>query len=231
MSVPYHDLLAKVSVITNSLVGTDPVELQTTYSTRPLTDELFDSSIFPMAAIVDAIINAEEKLAEAIGFSADRALRAYLRSETAALASGADLPSADVSGNPITGSFGSVLDGEDQTIVLTRMPVALVRNRLLSAGIYLAPAYYYALASGQILHTRSTVVLECCVYNATTQTAACNFNEDMLLPDTMAEAIINGALALLIRDDEFRDQATVFAGYFAAELAAIPKATMEQQAV
>ena len=231
MSYTYHDIAAAVGLRVNALVGTDLVELQVTYSQRPLTDEVFDSSIYPFGAVRDAILNAEQKLAEAIAFSADRTLRAYLRSETAALTSGADLPSLDSASDPIIGNFGAVLDGSDQTKVLTRMPVAVVRNRLLAPGIYLVPAYQYALASGQIIHTRTTVILECCVYNAATQANLFDADEDILLPDTLAEAYINGALAMLVRDDENTQQASIFAGYFAAELAAIPKAAMEQQAI
>lgn len=227
----YHDIMASVAIRINALDGTDAAELQITYSARPLTNEMFQSSIFPFNAIRDAILNAEQKLAETIAFSADRTLRAYLKSQTSALASGADLPSANTAGDPIIGNFGACLDGTDTTKILTRMPVAVVRNRLLSSAVFLAPVYYYALAGNRLLHTRSTAILECCVYNAETQTTDFNRNDDILLPDSLAEAYINGGLAMLVRDDEFVQQAGQFAGYFATELANIPKAPMEQTAV
>lgn len=227
MSLTYHDLCALTALRVNALVGTDPVELQVTYSTRPLIDELFDSSIVPFNAIRDCLIEAEGKLARAIGLSADRSLRSYLRAITAALASGAALPPT-ASSKPIVGSFGAVFDQDG--VVMTRQPVALVRNRLLSPALYLAPAYYYALDGSTILHTQTTVTMECCAYSAGDQTAAFDRNDPILLPDALAEAYVNGAGALLCRDDEFLQQGQLFGQYFATTLAAIPPATMEQQA-
>lgn len=176
-------------------------------------------------------MNAEQKLAEAIGFSADRTLRAYLRSETAALASGADLPSTDASSNPIIGNFGAVMDADAPTRMLTRMPVPLIQNRLLAPNLYLVPVYQYALDSGQILHTRTTVTIECCVYNAATQTTAFDNDGPILLPDSLVEAYITGALAMLVRDDEFLAQSTQYGTFFATELANIPRGAMEAQAI
>jgi hypothetical protein len=82
-----HILLRGAAVRTNALLGTDAVALQTTYSTLPLTDAVFISSIFPMTAYIDALVQSQGQLSRAIALSADRTARAYLRSETAALAS------------------------------------------------------------------------------------------------------------------------------------------------
>lgn len=79
MSLSYHDILAAVSVRCNALDGTDPADLQVTYSSRPLIDEVFQSSIFPLNAIRDAIIATEGKIAEAVAQSNNRTLRSYLR--------------------------------------------------------------------------------------------------------------------------------------------------------
>lgn len=233
----YHDLLAAVALRINALgdggtlwPATDAAQLQVVYTQRPLTNEMFGSSIFSFNSQRDAILNAEQKLAEAIALSGDRSLRAYILSETAALGTGDELPSVGTNSKQIIGNFGAVLDGEDGT-VLTRQPIALVRNRLLTTGVFLVPAYYYALASGRIIHTREEVVIECCIYDHAAQVLAFDSNEAILLPDTLAEACINGALAMLVRDDEFVQQAALFAGYFAAALATIPRATMEAQAV
>ncbi len=224
----YHDLLARVAIRVNALVGTDPVELQVTYETRPLTDELFDSSIFSFNAIRDSLIDCEGKMAQAIALSSNRTLRAHLRALSDPLASGAALPTQATS-RPIIGNFGAVLDTTDST-TCTPQPVALVRNRLLAPLLYLAPAYYFALDGATLLHTRTTVNLECCVYDAADQTDAFNANEVILLPDSLAEAYVNGSIALLVRDDEFMAQATQAANYFTAFLSTLPPAQMEATA-
>ena len=230
MSVETHNLVADVSLRCNALIGTDPVELQIAYTTRPLTDEMFGSSIFPMGAIIAACIYAEQKIAEAIAFSSNRTLRAYLRAFSGPLTSGSGFTGIDNAGNPTVGNFGAVLDGADTTKVCTRKPVAFVQNILNAPAIYLVPLYYYALDGATILHTRSTVVMECCVYNAVTQTAKYTFNQNMLFPDWLAEAIVCGAVAFLVRDDEFNEQAARYAGYFTTTLANIPNMVGEEMA-
>lgn len=229
--MPYesHNLLAAASLRVNALAGVDPVELQTAYTTRPLTDANFNSSIFPMGSIIDSLVQAQGKLAQAIGLSGDRVLRAYLRGTSAALSSGDDLPSTDSTGAPFIGNFGSAVDGSDGT-ALTRMPVAVVRNRLLAPLLYLAPAYQFALTPDQILHTRTTAILDGCVWDADAQTAIYNNNENFTLADSLIEAVICGAVAMMVRDDEFNEQAARFAAYFATTLASIPPAMIEAQA-
>lgn len=229
MSYPTHDLIAACAVRTNALVGTAAAALQTAYTTRPLTTSEFDSSIFPFTAYIDSLVQAQGKLAEAIAKSGDRVHRAYLLSETAALSSGADLPSVDSAGAPIIGNFGGAKDGTSG-ITLTRMPVATVRNRLLGTNIFLAPAYQFALTPSQILHTRTTAILDCCVWNAAAQTTIYTSNGSFTLADSLVEAVICGACAMLMRDDEFTDQATRWAGYFATTLASFPPAIMESEA-
>lgn len=230
MSVPTHNLIADVAVRINALDGTDPVALQTVYTTRPLTDDLFDSSIFPMGAIIAACVYAEQKIAEAIGLSTNRTLRAYLRAFSGPLTSGSGFQGVDNVGNPVVGNFGAVLDGSDTTQALTRKPVAFVQNILRSPANYLVQLYYYGLDGATIVHTRDTVVMECCIYNAVNQTEKYNFNEDMLYPDWLAEAIVCGAVAMLVRDDEFNEQASRYAAYFATTLANIPNMVGEEMA-
>ena len=108
--------------------ATDPVELQQVYSQRPLTDEVFGSSIFPFNAVRDAIIEAEGKMASAIARSADKSLRASLKAFTNPLATGADLPSLDINGVPIIGNFGACYDAADNTIMLTRNSPPTIRT-------------------------------------------------------------------------------------------------------
>lgn len=226
----YHDLLAATAIRTNSLIGTTPVAMQIAYSTRPLTDEMFDGSIVPMNAIRDAIIECEGKLANTIALSSNRTLRAYLQSFTNTLTSGDFLPDADINGTPIIGNFGACYDASNNSQMLTRKSVPYVQTILQSPLNYLVPLYHYALDVNRIIHTTALAFLECCVYSAEEQTRQFDANEALLLPDSLAEVYINGAMALLIRDDEWLTQATQYANYFSAFLATLPPAVTEQQA-
>lgn len=227
----YHDLMSAVAIRISALDGSDAPALQETYSTRPLTNALFQSTIFPFNAIRDAIIEAEGKLCQAIGKSTDRVLRSYIGSQTVGLASGDELPTLDENGVNIIGDFGAVIDSEDATLLCTRMPLKVVERRNLAPSLWLLDGAMYAMDGTRIIHSQESVVLECCVYDGATQTTAFDQDSTILLPDTLAEAYINGALAMLMRDDEFVAQATQFANYFSVALAAIPAGQMEAQPV
>ena len=104
MSWSYHDLLAEVAVRINALGNPDiaewnatsPAGLQSVYMQRPLTDEMFGSSIFPMNSLRSAIIEAEGNLATAIAFSNNASQRAFISSVTHALSSGDLVPTTDI---------------------------------------------------------------------------------------------------------------------------------------
>lgn len=213
----------------NALDGSDPAALQETYTARPLTNAMFQSTIFPMNAIRDAILNAEQKLCQAIGKSADRVLRSYIGSQTVAIASGEELPTLDENGVNIIGDFGAVIDADNPKILCTRMPLPVVRRRNQAPSIWLLDGAMYALDGTRIIHTQENVIMECCIYDGETQATAFDGDETILLPDTWAEAYINGGMAMLMRDDEFTGQAGQFATYFTTALAAIPPAVMEGQ--
>lgn len=231
MPLTYHDICAAVAISVNALAGTDPVELQVVYSQRPLTDEVFDSSIFPFNAIRDRIIETEGNIAQRVGKSADRVLRSYIGSQTVALASGEELPTLDENGVNIIGSFGACIDADNPVITCTPQPVPVVRRRNLAPSLYLLQGAMFALDGTRIIHSQENVILECCIYDGATQTAAFDAMETILFPDTLAADYISGALSLLVRDDEFVQQAGQYGQVYLATLATLPAGTMEAQPV
>lgn len=221
-TVTYHDLLAAVALRVNALDGTDSADLQVTYSTRPLIDELFQSSIFPMNAIRDTILNAEQRLAVAIADTGNHPWRSVLGgpSETAPLANGDNMPAVDVNGKSIIGIYGNVLDGDNPLLVCTEpdsQPLEVIRRYTLLPSLYLIPLYNYTMDGNGIFHTRTTVTVQVCVYDYADQVAAFNADNTMLLPDALAPALIAGGVAGLVRDDEFMQQAQLYAQIFSSE--------------
>jgi hypothetical protein len=83
------------------------------------------------------------------------------------------------------------------------------------------PLYNYTMDGNGIFHTRTTVTVQVCVYDYADQVAAFDANDTMLLPDALAPALIAGGMAGLVRDDEFVQQAQLYAAYFNATEAAI----------
>lgn len=220
MSVPYHDILAAVALRTNALIGAKAGPLETTYNTRPLTVANFQSSIFPFSDYRTVILGAVQKLSQSIAEVREHPWRAILTSTTAALASGALQPATDNAGKSIIGVYGSIFDASDSH-VLSEQPDEVIRRRLLTPALWKIPVYQYGLTGDSIVHTRTTVKIEVCVWDYASQVVLFNANSAMLLPDVLTEAVICGAIALLVRDDEFTAQAGIYAEYFATTLTAI----------
>jgi len=211
----YHDLLAAVALTVNALEGTDPVALQTVYAKRPLTDEDFDSSIVPMNAIRDRILNAEQRLVLSIANSDDPFWRAEIGSVTDTILNGALVPDSDINGDTIVGAYGAVLDAQDQTQICSKMDIELLRNRQNASSLWIMQQYNYAFIGDKVIHTRPNgVVVQVCVYDFNAQTAAFDADDPILLPDALVPAYIAGGVAGLVRDDEFMEQAQLYAQYF-----------------
>lgn len=215
-SATYHSIAAAVGLRCNALSGTDPVELQQVYSQRPLTDEMFDSSIFPFGAIRDTILNAEQRLVLSIANSDDPFWRAEIGSKTDPLANGDVVPDLDENGVTIVGAYGAVLDSADQTKVCSKMDVELLRMRDLAPNLWVMPQYNYTFVGDVVLHTRPLVVVQVCVYDFLAQQNAFDADDTILLPDALVPAYIAGAMAGLVRDDEFIQQSSLYAQYFAS---------------
>lgn len=210
----YHDCAAAIALRVNALVGTDPVELQQTYTARPLTDELFDSSIFPFGAVRDTLLNAEQRLVLSIANSDDPFWRAEIGSKTDPILNGGVVPDADENGVTIVGAYGAVLDSEDQTKVCSKMDVELLRMRDLAPNLWIMEQYNYAFIGDVVLHTRPSVVVQVCIYDFLAQQNAFDADMPILLPDALVPAYIAGGVAGLVRDDEFMQQAGLYAQYF-----------------
>lgn len=222
MSTAYDVITRQVALRINAFSNAaKPSDLQTAYVTTPLTPTVVgESSIFPFAAIQDAVIDAEAKLAEAIADVRDHPWRRVMAGRTASLATNAAIPVVDNAGKSIIGVYGAVVDGSDGQ-QLSEQPTETLRRRLLTPALWKIPVYQYSLSGDSIVHTRTTAYIEVCVWDYTTRQAAIVANGNILLPDVLAEAIICGAIALLVRDDEFTAQAEVYATYFTTALAAI----------
>src|SRR3954465_7795670 len=109
MTVPYQKVLAEVGLRINAIYGPISTTLETNYAKATQSASDYVSAIFPKTSIQDAIINAEENLVAAVSTTGGHPYRAYISSYTAALASGAVVPSTDASSVPVVGVYGSVV--------------------------------------------------------------------------------------------------------------------------
>lgn len=198
MAVTYNFVLRQIALGARMLRGDSTPGLQTSYEDTTLNQwDLIPDGKYPLDSLIDAMLDAEGALANAIADTGGHPWRSYLLAYTSPLTSGDVMPSTDADGNPIIGIYGSVYDGDDASIVCTEQPTEVIRRRLLTSSYWVIPVYYYAMDGNGIIHTRTTVVVQVCFYNRATQLTAVQANNDMLLPDSLVAAIVNGALAML----------------------------------
>lgn len=222
MATPWHDVLASTGLRISALTGTLGPALETAFNVRPLTTTQFQSTVFPFTAVKYALINAEQKLAHAIANTSGHPWRASLAGVTASIANEGVIPITSSAAIGIIGALGSVYDATDG-IVCTKKPLAVVRRRVRNASYFPTASniYHYNVDDRRVYHTRTNVVIDVCVYSRATQLAALTANSNMLLPDVLDEALICGAVAFMVRDDEFSGQAATYAAYFATAISMI----------
>ena len=215
MATTYSQIARQCALRVNAISGATPALMTTAYDTTPFTASEFNSSIFTYTSVKDTILNIEGRLADAIASTGDHPYRAYLISTTGALANAAVLPSLDVNSEQIIGVWGAVYDATDTTKVYRVKDIAQVMRRTENPeGRYKVTVYWYFMDDLNIYHTGTSVKIKVCVYSRDNQSTIFDANGDMLLPDTLADALVCGAVSELVRDDEFMAQAAVYRRYF-----------------
>jgi len=227
-SVPMRGIAIRAGM----LRGETPQGLETSYIATPLTEqELVFEGQYPLSLMQDCLLNAEELLVMAIANTAGSSLRDYLLTFTDVLTSGDVLPSTDANGEQIIGTWGGVFDGSVTTIPCTPQPMEVIRRWQALSSYLKSSLYYYALVGNQILHTRSSVVLQCCKYSREDQETALLANGDMLLPDVLEPALVCGALSILPSVENAQSYRSYFndvIGQITSNQAVTPTALMKQ---
>ena len=216
----YHDIIAGVGLRIDALVGAQAATLQTTYTTRPLTSADFQSTIVPFAAVKNGIQYAESKLCNAIAETGDHPWQANIISRTASLVNGDSIPAVDRNSVKIIGIYGAVRDVTDPTRACFPKSIAQI-ERWLNNSFWVVQPYYFKMDGNRIYTTADSVTIDVCVYDADAQATAIDDDDDILLPGTLEEAYVCGALAYCLRDNEFITQSQAFKNYFDATIAEI----------
>lgn len=216
MSVPYQKLVGEIGLRLNAIVGALPADLENTYIKTTLTQADFKSGDWPLSFVQDLVILAEAKYAGIISFTDRKSLRKPLISQTAAIASGGAFPATNTAGVQIIGVPGAIKDSSDGT-TLTEKPLALVR-RLIAETWRVYPLYHFAFDGDRLEHTRTMVVADVCTYNSSTQRTAVQAAGNMLLADSLEEALICEGVSMAFRDDNFPTQAKQYRDYSNEEI-------------
>lgn len=215
MSLTYNTILRQVAITTNALGGTvTPATLNSVYDTVPLTEANFTvataSSIFSFNFLKDKILNSQESLFMALASTATNPLRRFIESQTAALAYG-DQITENAAGEPVVGAYGAVRDAVNfQPLALNELEDVQLRA-LNPNSMFKLAAYQYAIVGDRIFHTRANVIVDVCGYERP-DTDSLDLTTNILLPDILGPAMVQGAIGECFRDDEYMEQAATARG-------------------
>lgn len=205
----YNSILRDIAVAVNALgATTTPAQLNTVFDTVPLTVTNFNvstgSSIFPFGFLKSKMLDAQEGLFYALASTASNPLRGFIESQTDSLAYG-DPILVNAAGLPVVGAYGTVKDSEnDEPCTLNELEE--IRSRHINPnGMFKLAVYEYAIFDKRIYHTRENVIVDVCAYERP-DTDSLDLESDILLPDILGPAIVQGAIAECFRDDEFMEQ-------------------------
>jgi hypothetical protein len=221
MAVPYRILLRELSIRVNAVLATTTAQMETAYTTTPLTSTQIGSPIFPYTAVVDTLFMGIGKYVNAIANS-EHPNRSYLRGLTSAVANKTALPTVTSGSIPVVGIPGNVYDSSDST-PCDRMPLREVLLRAANPGSFFKnETYWWALDGATICHTRTNVIIEVCQYSESAQRVSLAANGDWFLPDDLQASVVDESLRQAFRDDEFVLQAEKFGQLSDQTLAKFP---------
>jgi len=212
VSVSYSTILRQIAVTVNALTGALPASLQTSYATVPLTSANFQSSILPFGYLKDKMLNAQESLFLALASTATNPLRRFIESQTDPLSYG-DQVTTNADGLPVVGAYGAVRDAETGR-VLTLEEVENIQLRVINPNsMFKVKVYQYAIVGDRVYPTVDEVIVDVCAYERP-DSDALDLESDILLPDILGPAMVQGAISECYRDDEYLEQSGQARGFF-----------------
>jgi len=232
MAVSYNTLLRQLALTANALGSTvTPAALNLVYDTVPLTEANFTSatasSIFGFNYLKDKLLNAQEGLFMAIATTANQPLRSFILSQTDPIAYAGEI-STNAAGLPVVGAYGAVYDSESNE-PCTLEELENVRARHLNpGGMFRLSVYQYAFLGDHVYHTRENVIVDVCAYERP-DTDSLDLTSDILIPDILGPAMVQGALAECFRDDEYLEQAARAGAIYSAWLTALKQGLTDIQ--
>lgn len=228
MANEWSKVIRQVAARMNTIAGAQAITANASYTTEPFTAAQTDSAAYPYQMIVDACVQAEAAIAQAVGQAANHPWRIYLtfgqlNGSGTGLANGATLQL--VGGTAVKGllGYGAVTYLSSGTHILTERPLEDIERRNRNAGgFFVLPVYFYRIKDGRIFHTVPLpgVTVDYFAYDMATSYAQIPAGAP-LFPTSALPAYVAGALSLLLKEDEYPSTAQHYTQLFAQLLTQI----------
>lgn len=192
------------------MIGTSQSTLETAYTGSWAS--MLDGAEIPRTAFKDQILACEKELAQMIGNSPQHPARSLLYGRTANLNDLSAIPTVDNASKEFVGVFDSCSDASTNQ-PCTWMPVQTIADIVDATSFFGATnLFYYNTSNGNYIRTtRSTVFLQGCVWDYTTQSTAYDADGNSPLPTALEAVWLDGVTARAAQIGWVEDKT----GYFA----------------
>jgi len=198
----------------NAIAGVTSSQIESNYTTSPLTSTQLGSADFPLSAIKDALVSVLGRIIRTYAGVPNHPFRTNNLSQTADIAHKALIPSTDSAGKNIVGVYGAIKDSSDGEL-LTEMPEQIISGIVTNADTFLKGDYYgYKIIDGRLHHTRTNAKIDVVTFSASDILTSIGANGDAPIPDACLDIAWTGLVSTLFVDDEFIQQSQMCAQYF-----------------
>ena len=220
MSIAYQRIARAVALRADMFIDGDKAARETAYTTATVATQL-DSALVPPSALKQDILAIEQEIAEIIANSTNAMYRAALAIQSANVASGGNVPTANGSSVPFIGTFDGVFDSADNT-PMREMPLQVVLRRVANPNsTWKVAVRYFAIEGTKIFHTTTNVYFRGCGWLYATQSAAYDANGNSLLPSVLEGLWVCKVLARLAQNGWFVPEAQWYQNLAAEQTAAL----------
>ena len=175
----------------SQMIGADQATLEAAYAGAWAS--ALDGAEIPKTGFKDLILMIAKELAQLIGNNPSHPARTFIYGRSSNLSNLASTPSTDSNGYEFVGQFDSCVDASSN-IPCTWMPPQTIEDES-DSFFDDVEIYNYNIHGNHIQHTRTSVYLEGCVWDQTTQAALYDAGGDCPLPEVCASIIVNGVCA------------------------------------
>ncbi len=221
MAIGWGKIVRQVASRVNAVAGSQSATAETNYTNASFGSSQTDSARFNYSLIADACLSANGRIAEAIANTKRHSYRRELQ-DTVTVTNGTLIPVVGgTSGYPVLGQYGDVKSGSVLMMPVSEQEIARYQRRTSSNYTMGTHYLYYISDTGWFYSTQASGTMEVCVYSDAAERALLGSGSDISLPDSLQDLIVAGAVTQLVKDTEYIDQASYYANYFAAGLAAL----------
>jgi hypothetical protein len=222
MTFTYDKLIRQAAIRINAITGSTKAAKETSYGTAPLTATQLGSIDFPITALRDAAISTVAKIIRFYANLDNHPFKNFHTTTTANIAHKGNIPSVSSTNKPIIGNYGAVKNASTGEI-MTEQPLQIIKTIVDNTDTFLKGSYdHYKIIGRRLHHTAANATIDVVTFSESDERTAAEASGGVTpLPDAVFDIAWCNMVSLLIIDDEFTNQASLYGNYVQNELNAL----------